>query len=117
LPIAFVNFFTTGTFASPMIVYNVTIKIDPQIEMEWLTWLKNEHVTGIMATGLVIDYKIFHLLEAEEDGITYVVQYFMPSIEHYKKYIDEFSLQFRQNTFDKWGDRFISFRTVMEIVN
>jgi len=100
-----------------MIVYNVTIKIDPQIQTEWLTWLKNEHTPGIMATGLFIDYKLFHLLEEEEHGTTYVVQYFMHSIEHHKKYIDEFSLQFRQKTFDKWGDRFVSFRTVMEIVN
>jgi uncharacterized protein DUF4286 len=101
-----------------MIVYNVTIKIDPQIEMEWLTWVKNEHIPEIMATSLFIEYKLFHLLEpAEKDGSTYVVQYFTPTFEHYKKYIDEFSLQFRQKTFDKWGDRFISFRTVMEIVN
>ena len=100
-----------------MIVYNVSIKIDPVVEKEWLTWLKNEHIPGIMATGLFIEYKLFHLLEHEEDGITYVIQYFTPTIAHYKKYIDEFSPQFRQKTFDKWGDRFISFRTVMEIVN
>jgi len=100
-----------------MIVYNVTIKIDLQIEAEWLTWLKNEHIPEIMATGLFTDFKLFHLLEREENGITYVVQYFTPTIEHYQKYMDEFSPQFRQNTFDKWGERFVSFRTVMEIVN
>ncbi|TMI77634.1 MAG: DUF4286 family protein [Bacteroidetes bacterium] len=46
-------------------------------------------------------FKLFRLLEQnKEDGITYVVQYFTPSIESYKKYADEFSLRFRQKTFD-----------------
>jgi uncharacterized protein DUF4286 len=99
-----------------MIVYNVTTRVDRQIEKAWLTWLKTEHIPAIMATGLFSEYKLFHLLE-QEDEITYVVQYFAPSMEHYKKYIDELSLQFHQRTFDKWGDRLISFRTVMEIVN
>jgi hypothetical protein len=106
-----------ATFATRMTVYNVTIKIDPQIEKDWLTWLKNDHIPAIMATGLFIEYKLFHLLEHEEDGITYVVQYFTPSIVQYKKYMDEFSPQFRQKTFEKWADRLISFHTVMEIVH
>jgi hypothetical protein len=81
-------------------------------------WLKNGHIPETMATGLFVEYKLFHLLEQEEqEGITYVVQYFTTSFAQYKKYIDEFSLQLRQKTFDKWGDQFISFRTVMEIVN
>jgi uncharacterized protein DUF4286 len=100
-----------------MIVYNVTTKVDRQIEKAWLTWLKNEHIPAIMATGLFIEYKLFHLLEQEEDGITYIVQYFAQSIQHYQKYVDELSQKFRQNTFNKWGNQFISFRTVMEIVN
>jgi len=67
-----------------MIVYNVTIKIDPQIEKEWLSWLKIEHVPRMMDTGLFVEYKLFHLLEHEENGITYVIQYFAPTIEHYQ---------------------------------
>jgi len=100
-----------------MIVYNVTIKVDRQIEKAWLTWMKSEHIPAIMATSLFSEYKWFHLLEQEEGEVTYVVQYFTPSMEHYKKFMDELSRQFRQKAFDKWSDRFISFRTVMEIVN
>jgi len=101
-----------------MIVYNVTVRVDPGIERDWLTWAKDEHIPEIMATGLCIECKLFRLLEQnKEDGITYVVQYFTPSIESYKKYADEFSLRFRQKTFDKWGDGFIAVRSVTEIVN
>jgi len=101
-----------------MIVYNTTIKIDPRIEKEWLDWEKNEQIPEVMATGLFSDYKFFRLLEQDEEGgITYVVQYFTSSIEHYKKYIEEFATLLTKKSFAKWSDQFISFHTVMEIVN
>ena len=101
-----------------MIVYNVTIKIDPQIEQEWLKWQKEEHIPEVMRTGLFNDHKMFRLLEQDEhEGITYVTQYFALSIDHYKKYIEQFSSQLRKKTVDKWGDRCIAFRSVMQIVH
>ena len=101
-----------------MLVYNITIKIDPSIETEWLQWQKNEHIPDIMATCLFHDYKFFRLLDQDEqDGITYVVQYFSSSIENYKKYIEEFAPLLRDKAFEMWGDRFVAFRTIMQIVN
>jgi len=107
-----------GTDGDSGIVYNTTIKIDPQIEKEWTDWQKNEQIPEVMATGLFSDYKFFRLLEQDEtEGVTYVIQYFSSSFEHYKKYIDEFATLFNEKSFAKWSDRFISFHTVMEIVN
>ncbi len=101
-----------------MIVYNTTTKIDPQIEKEWVEWQKNERIPEVMATGLFTDYKFFRLLEQDEtEGITYVVQYFSSSIDNYKKYIDEFATLLNERSLAKWSDQFISFHTVMEIVN
>jgi hypothetical protein len=101
-----------------MIVYNTTVKIAPQIEEAWVDWQKNEHIPEVMATGLFGDYKFFHLLEQDEaEGITYVIQYFSPTIEHYKKYIEDFATLLGEKNFARWRDQFISFHTVMEIVN
>ena len=101
-----------------MIVYNTTIKIDPQIAKEWIDWQKNEHIPEVMATGLFTDHEFFHLLEQDEtEGLTYVIQYFSPSIDNYKKYIEEFATSLSEKTFAKWRDQFISFHTVMEVVN
>ena len=100
------------------IVYNTTIKIGPQIEKEWIDWEKNEHIPEVMATGLFSDHKFFRLLEQDEtEGVTYVIQYFSSSLEHYKRYIDEFAKLLDEKSFAKWSDQFISFHTVMEIVN
>ena len=101
-----------------MLVYNTTIKVDPQIEKEWFDWQRNTHIPEIMATGLFSDYKFFRLLEQDDTtGITYVIQYFSSSIDHYKKYLEEFASLLNEKAFAKWNDHFISFHTVMEIVN
>lgn len=101
-----------------MIVYNITLKIDPAIEEAWLQWQQQEHIPDIMASGQFSQWKMFRLLEQDEtDGLTFVIQYFAPTLENYYRYIDEFAPVLRQKAFDKWGDRFIAFRTVMEVVN
>jgi hypothetical protein len=101
-----------------MVVYNITIKVNPQIETEWVEWQKKEHIPAVMATGLFYDHKFFKLLEQDEtEGITYVIQYFTSSIDKYKRYIEQFAVTLLAKAFTKWSDRFISFQTVMQIVN
>lgn len=100
-----------------MIVYNITLKIDPEIEKDWINWQKEEHIPEIMSTKLFSDYKLFRLLEQDEtDGITFVIQYFTSSIENYHHYIEEFAPLLRKKSNEKWADRVISFRTIMELV-
>ncbi len=101
-----------------MIVYNITIKIVAEIEKEWVQWQINEHIPEIMATELFSDFKFYRLLEEDtNDGITYVVQYFSSTFENYTRYINSSASTLRQKSFEKWGDKFIAFRTVMQVVN
>ena len=101
-----------------MIVYNITIKIAPEIEEEWLNWQKDEHIPDVMSTGQFVENKFYRLLEQNEtDGITYVVQYFASSLENYNRYINEMAQPLRQKALDKWGNQFIAFRTIMEVVH
>lgn len=101
-----------------MFVYNVTIKVAHSISAEWLEWLKEEHIPEVMATGCFQDYTLLKLLEVDEsEGPTYAVQYKAESKAAYNQYIEKHASALRQKSFDKWGDRFIAFRTVMQIVN
>src|SRR6476620_6315373 len=101
-----------------MICYNITVKIDPAIEQEWIRWQKEEHIPGVMATGLFTEFKFFKLLEQDEsEGITYIVQYFSRTMEDYDLYIKKFAPALREQTFLKWKDHFVAFRTVMKLVN
>ena len=101
-----------------MIVYNISIKIDPGIESEWVKWQKEEHIPEIMTTGCFTEYKFYRLLPGEDSNdIVYIVQFFAPTIEHYNNYIDNKSQLLREKSFTKWGDSFIAFRTLMQAVN
>lgn len=101
-----------------MIVYNVTIKIEPEIEAGWLQWQKEEHIPEVMATGLFSEYKFFKLLDHDDsDGPTYIVQYFATSRANYDRYIDEYAPALRNRFVNRWGNRFVAFRTIMQVVN
>ncbi len=100
-----------------MVVYNLSMKVNSSIEAEWVHWQKEEHIPEIMKTGLFSEYKMYRLFEQDsKDDITYVIQYFALSFENYNRYIKEFAPLLRQKAFDKWGNRFIAFRTIMESV-
>lgn len=100
-----------------MIVYNITIKVLPGIEAEWIKWQKEEHIPDIMSSGNFVDYKFYKLLDEDEEGITFIIQYFASSLKNYQKYIDKTAPKLREKAIQKWGDRFIAFRTVMQAVD
>jgi hypothetical protein len=100
-----------------MLIYNVTVKVDEIIAREWLQWMQQEHIPGIMNTGCFVDFKIVRLLDMDDtEGPTYAVQYFADTIGDYQKYLEHHAPRFRKESTDKWGDRFIAFRTLMEVV-
>jgi hypothetical protein len=100
-----------------MIVYNITIKITPEIEAEWVQWQKKEHIPDVMASGRFTGYQFYRLLQEDEDGITYVVQYFASDMNEYNRYIEETAPSLREKALARWGNRFIAFRTVMQTVD
>ena len=101
-----------------MIVYNITIKIIHDIETAWLQWQKQEHIPAIMATGLFTEYKFFRLLDHDdEEGRTFVLQLYADSIEQYQSYTMQYAPALQQQSLEKWGERYIAFRTIMEVVN
>ncbi|MEP7256261.1 MAG: DUF4286 family protein [Ferruginibacter sp.] len=101
-----------------MFVYNVTIKVHESIKTEWLTWLKEEHIPEIIKTGCFKQATILRLLETDDtEGPTYAIQYQAESKAMYNQYIEKFAGIMRQKSFDKWGDKFIAFRSVMQVVN
>ena len=100
-----------------MIIYNITIKVEKQIADSWLQWLLHEHIPAVMQTNCFVAYKVVRLLEVNDtDGPTYAVQYSATSKADYNRYIEMYSSQMQKQSFDKWGEQFIAFRSVMEVV-
>ena len=101
-----------------MIIYNITTKVHNSIAEDWLQWLKDTHVKDVMESDCFTEYKIVKLLEIDEtDGPTFAVQFFAESKGLYNHYVEKFVGEMRKRSFDKWGDKFISIRSVMKIVD
>ncbi|MES2849779.1 MAG: DUF4286 family protein, partial [Bacteroidota bacterium] len=97
---------------------NVTIKLDESIHDQWLHWMQHIHIPEVIATGCFTKATILRLLEVDDsEGPTYAIQYFAESKALYNKYIELHAPEMRQRSFDKWGNRFVAFRSVMEAVN
>ena len=101
-----------------MFIYNVTIKVLHEISSDWLEWLKEEHIPEVLSTGCFTDASILQLLEVDDsEGPTYAVQYKAESKSAYNLYIDKYAGNLREKSYEKWGDKFIAFRSVMQVVN
>ena len=100
-----------------MILYNITMKVNPSIEEEWIKWQKEEHIPEIMSTGLFTEHKFLRLLDQDDtEGKTFAVQYFAKNLNDYQEYIDKHAPELREKALKRWGDGFLSFRTIMELV-
>ncbi len=100
-----------------MIVYNVTTKVAAAIASNWLQWINEEHIPDIINTGCFTHATVLQLLETDNsEGPTFTVQYFTESKSNYNIYMEKFAATMRQKAFNKWGDKFIAFRSLMQVV-
>lgn len=100
-----------------MIIYNVTIKVDHAIADAWQQWMLDEHAPALVATGCFTHFQMVKLLDVdEEDGPTFAIQYSAQSMQDYERYKTHFATALQQQSTQKWGDRFIAFRTLMQVV-
>jgi len=99
------------------LIYNVTVKVETQIADAWLQWLLNEHIPSVLKTKCFTDYKVVRLLEVDDsEGPTYAIQYYAESKADYNRYIELHASAMRKQSFEKWGEQVISFRSLMEII-
>ena len=100
-----------------MIVYNVTTKVDWSVANNWVQWMKETHIPGILATGCFSNFAFYRLLQVDdEDGQTFTVQYFADDENAYNDYINQHAAYFRQEVLNRYGNKLIAFRSLMEEV-
>ena len=100
-----------------MIVYYISSKVRWEIVEPWLEWQLEEQIPAVLATKLFDGHQLYRLLEQdEEEGPTFVTQFFTTSIERYEQFVIEFAPAIQQAGWDKWGNGFIAFRTLLESI-
>lgn len=99
-----------------MIIYNVTVNVEDDIREEWLSWMKQVHIPDVMRTGLFLENKICKVLGVDDEGTTYSVQYTCKNMDDYNRYQAEFASRLQKEHSDKFREKFVAFRSLLEIV-
>lgn len=101
-----------------MIVYNVTVKIETSVAGDWLEWMLDKHIPDVMATGFFIESSInkIQVKGGEQDGPTYAIKYLCKDMETLEKYQNEVAPRLQSEHSDRYRDKFVAFRTLMEEV-
>lgn len=99
-----------------MIIYNVTVNIENDVHDEWLQWMKEKHIPDVMATGFFIENKICKVLVKEEQGTTYSIQYTCENLNSLQEYQRLHAPQLQKEHADKFANKFVAFRTLLEII-
>lgn len=99
-----------------MILYNVTVSIDPAIEQDWLSWMKSVHIPEVMATRCFVESRLSRVHGEEEGGVTYAISYVAPSQELYDTYLEQHSQALQSEHGTRYNGKFAAFRTLLTII-
>ena len=108
---------TSYLLSSLMILYNVTVILDESVEQEWVKWMNEEHVPDVMATDCFVSNRMLKVLDSPNEGVTYCMQYIAENTEKYERYKTEFAPALQADALQKFENKFVAFRTLMEFVN
>ena len=99
-----------------MILYNVTAAVDDTIHDEWLDWMQNTHIPEVLKTNRFLNCRMFKVLLSKEEGSSYAIQYFAESMAELQLYEALHADELRQKHVSRYGDKVLTFRTVLEEV-
>lgn len=101
-----------------MILYNVTVNVDDSVHHEWVNWMKKEHIPEVIATGKFVEYKMFKVItrQPDETGTTYSIQYYAKTMADYEDYKNNHGPALQMKTMQRYGDKLMAFRTLLEVV-
>jgi hypothetical protein len=99
-----------------MYIYNVTISVDKAIASEWLKWMKAVHIPQVMETGHFTEYKMVKVLNVNDEGETYSVQYSFNVMADIEAYQRDHAPRLQAETKKHYDGKYVAFRTLLEIV-
>ncbi|MEN9401104.1 MAG: hypothetical protein RL632_2207 [Bacteroidota bacterium] len=99
-----------------MILYNVTVSVDPEIAEDWLSWMRSTHIPEVMATGCFLESRISRVHGEEDGGLTYAITYLSPSQAHMDTYSQTHAPLLQRDHSERYAGKFAAFRTVLSVI-
>ena len=96
-------------------LYNVTVGVDKEIELEWLQWMKDYYLPKAMNSGAFIEQKIYKVLTHEDEGsVSYSIQYFSDAIEKIVFFLNNDGKMLVEELRLKYKDKHVVFNTLLQ---
>ncbi|MDO5510949.1 MAG: DUF4286 family protein [Weeksellaceae bacterium] len=101
-----------------MIIYNVTISIHQDVEIQWLEWMKTKHIQEVLDTGCFTSAR-FTRIRGHDDpnSSNYSVQYMCNDNKLLKQYYEIHAPKLRDEGLKLFGDKMLTFRTELELIS
>lgn len=101
----------------PGVLYEVRVRVDRDIALEWLAWMEAVHLPEIMATGCFRRCSLQRVTEDIEDGReSFLLEYQARSPEAYEHYRTAHAPAIQQAHTDRYTGRFVATRQVRPIL-
>lgn len=103
-----------------MILYRVTVAIDPEKEEEWLQWMRKKHILDVMDTGYFVSYNLERVVDPERDEnghAVYVIEYGCEGLDKFRCYCDSSAAALQAEHTEKYEGYFTASRLVLETVD
>lgn len=99
-----------------MYIYNVTVSIDKDLAEEWLNWMKTVHIPDVLQTGHFTENKICKVLNVNDEGETFSVQYTFKKMSDIEEYQKNHAARLQAEHSKRYEGRYAAFRTLLEIM-
>ncbi|HTJ12219.1 MAG TPA: DUF4286 family protein [Dinghuibacter sp.] len=101
-----------------MYIYNVTSLIDPAILQDWLSWMRDKHLPAVMDTGCFQRFQLVRLLDLDAShGLTFAVQYYAQDRDACDHFANDYEPVLERESQRLWGEKCLSFKTLMEVMH
>jgi len=98
-----------------LLIYEVTARISPEIEVEFTRWLR-AHLLEMKSLGPIEDARLYRSLDEEGDEVVFVSHYTMASRSDYEDYLENHAPRMRADGVSRFGERFRASRRLLEDV-
>ncbi len=100
-----------------MLLYNITVGVDKEVELEWKAWVLEFYIASVMKTGLFTDFKFYKVLTHEDEAsVSYSIQLFSESIENVVSYLEKFAPLIVEEQRNRFQNKHVVFNTLLEEV-
>lgn len=100
-----------------MILYNITVIVEDGLSDEWLSWMNESFIPTAMSSGLFQSSRLLRVLGSPNEGETFCLQFTCAELEAYNSFKDSYEKGLFEKLHGRFGNRLVSFNSLMELVN